>query len=153
MMRYVFCIQMPYCWGEGMAWGDLPFPDTGCPVPDVGYVYLVWNGLCERHCFCSYSPALKINGKLLAGLKLEKTSSRSRFFRGDLTRACFHSSWKYLMWRDLFTENVNMRRGESRRSLGAISDLVHSCIVDLMIASSVSWQHPLTEVGKKGTFL
>ena len=22
--------------GEGMAYGGLPFPDTGCPVPDVG---------------------------------------------------------------------------------------------------------------------
>ena len=24
--------------GEGMAYGGLPFPDTGCPVPDV-YIY------------------------------------------------------------------------------------------------------------------
>ena len=29
--------------GEGMAYDGLPFPDTGCPVPDVGYIYIVWN--------------------------------------------------------------------------------------------------------------
>ena len=28
---------------EGVAYGGLPLPDTGCPVPDVGYIYLVWN--------------------------------------------------------------------------------------------------------------
>ena len=28
--------------GEGIsAYGGLPFPDTGCPVPYVGYIYLV----------------------------------------------------------------------------------------------------------------
>ena len=26
--------------GEGMVYGGLPFPDTGCPVPDV-YIYYV----------------------------------------------------------------------------------------------------------------
>ena len=29
--------------GEGMAYGGLPFPGTGCPVPDVGNIYLVWS--------------------------------------------------------------------------------------------------------------
>ena len=28
---------------EGMAYGGLPFPDTGCPVPGVGNIYLVWH--------------------------------------------------------------------------------------------------------------
>ena len=43
-MGYVICIQMSYWWGEGVAYGGLPFPGTGCPVPDVGNIYLVWNG-------------------------------------------------------------------------------------------------------------
>ena len=29
--------------GEVMALGGLPFPDTGCHVPDVGYIYLALN--------------------------------------------------------------------------------------------------------------
>ena len=30
--------------GEGMAWGGLPFPDTGCPALDLGNkYYLEWN--------------------------------------------------------------------------------------------------------------
>ena len=29
--------------GDGMAYGALPFPGTGCPVPDVGNIYLIWN--------------------------------------------------------------------------------------------------------------
>ena len=29
--------------GEGMAKGGLPFPDAGCPVPDDGHIYLMWN--------------------------------------------------------------------------------------------------------------
>ena len=27
--------------GKGMAYGDLPFPCTGCPLPDVGNIYLI----------------------------------------------------------------------------------------------------------------
>ena len=27
--------------GEGMACGGLPFPDTGCPIPDVDYLCLL----------------------------------------------------------------------------------------------------------------
>ena len=29
--------------GEGLSQGGLPFPETGCPVPDVGYIYLICN--------------------------------------------------------------------------------------------------------------
>ena len=28
---------------KGMAYGGLPFPGTGCPVPDVTDIYLIWN--------------------------------------------------------------------------------------------------------------
>ena len=24
-------------------YGDLPFPGTGCPIPDVGNINLIWN--------------------------------------------------------------------------------------------------------------
>ena len=29
--------------GEVVAYGGLPFPGTGCPVPDVGNIHIVWN--------------------------------------------------------------------------------------------------------------
>ena len=29
--------------GKGMAYGGLPFLGTGCPVPDVANIYLIWN--------------------------------------------------------------------------------------------------------------
>ena len=29
--------------GEGMVYGDMPFPGTGCPVPGVANFYLMWN--------------------------------------------------------------------------------------------------------------
>ena len=29
-------------WGKTMAYDDLPFSDTVCPVPDVNNVYLIW---------------------------------------------------------------------------------------------------------------
>ena len=38
---------------EGMAYGDLPFPDTGCPETDVGFNYFIalyqvkWLAHCE----------------------------------------------------------------------------------------------------------
>ena len=34
--RFQFGYQID---GEGMAYGGLPFPGTGCPVPDVGNDY------------------------------------------------------------------------------------------------------------------
>ena len=30
-----------------MAYGDRPFPDTGCPVPNVADIYLVWKGYIQ----------------------------------------------------------------------------------------------------------
>ena len=36
-----------------MAYVGLPFPGTGCPVPDVVYDYLLWNNLCAGHSFCT----------------------------------------------------------------------------------------------------
>ena len=29
--------------GKGVAYGSMPFPGTGCPVPDVANIYLIWN--------------------------------------------------------------------------------------------------------------
>ena len=47
----------------------LPFLDIGCPVPDIGNVYLVWNDLCVGHCFCSYSLSWNV---YVHGLSLRK---------------------------------------------------------------------------------
>ena len=40
--------------GEGMASVGLPFVGTGCPEPDVGKIYLVWNDSCVRYCLYMY---------------------------------------------------------------------------------------------------
>ena len=39
-MWYVYRILLM---GEGIAYGGLPFPGTGCPVPDTDYINLVLN--------------------------------------------------------------------------------------------------------------
>ena len=46
---------MPYWWGR-VALGCMSFPDTGCTVPNVGFIYLVWNYRCMGHCLCTYPP-------------------------------------------------------------------------------------------------
>ena len=28
---------------DGLLYCSLPFPGTGCPVPDVANIYLIWN--------------------------------------------------------------------------------------------------------------
>ena len=38
----------------GMAYDGLPSPDTGCPVPDFCYIYLVWNDYSIGYRFCPY---------------------------------------------------------------------------------------------------
>ena len=45
--------------GKGMAYGGLPFPGTGCPVPDVANTYLIWNVWCMVYCFLQLSTSLR----------------------------------------------------------------------------------------------
>ena len=42
--------------GKDMAYGGLPFPGTGCPVPDVGNIYLISKVKCMGYCFYNCSP-------------------------------------------------------------------------------------------------
>ena len=42
--------------GEGEACGDLLFPGTGCPVPNAGYIHLVWNYCYMGYRLYIYSP-------------------------------------------------------------------------------------------------
>ena len=35
---------------EGLAYGGLPFLNTGCPVPEFGNIDLVWNDKCVVYC-------------------------------------------------------------------------------------------------------
>ena len=42
--------------GKGVAYGGLPFPGTGCPVPDVANTYLIWNVWCMVYCFYNCPP-------------------------------------------------------------------------------------------------
>ena len=84
--------------------------------------------------WCLFS---KLNGKLLTGLKLGKTSSRPSFFKRGLTRAFFHFSGKYPIWRDLFTKSVNTGSRESRHSFKShveIGSLLHCLFVDCLIS-------------------
>ena len=85
----ILCIYMSKWWvcdlyidvllmGERMASGGLPFPYIGCPVPDVGYIYLIWNYECVRHCFCTYPPRLVVS---VHALSLRKTDWASYFGR------------------------------------------------------------------------
>ena len=42
-----------------VAW-HLP-PGIGCPVPDIGNVYLVLNNLCIGYCCCIYPPSKDVS--------------------------------------------------------------------------------------------
>ena len=51
VLFYMIYIYMSKRWGmwfvclsdgEGMAYDSLPLQGTGCPVPDIGYIYFVW---------------------------------------------------------------------------------------------------------------
>ena len=92
----------------------------------------------------TFSVSLEMNCKLLTGLKLGKTSSRPSFLRRDFTRAFFHSSWKYPIWRDLFTKSVITGSRESRqcfKSHVGIGWLLHclfgDCLISFLTSSSV----------------
>ena len=43
LMGCANCIYLCWLMGKGVAYGGLPFPATGCPVPDGGSIYLIWN--------------------------------------------------------------------------------------------------------------
>ena len=45
--------------GEEMVHGGLPFLGIGCPVLDVGNIYLVWNIWNMGYCFCSSRVSCK----------------------------------------------------------------------------------------------
>ena len=38
------------CWGMGMAYGGLPFPDTNCRVSVVNKIRVIWNDQCRGNC-------------------------------------------------------------------------------------------------------
>ena len=103
----------------------------------------------------AFSVSLRVNGKLLTGLKLGKTSSMPSFFRRGLTRAFFHSSGKYPIWFEgICLIKVLIREAENRGIPSrAMLELGHCCTVYLVIVWTVSWHHPLSAVGKKGTYL
>ena len=66
--------------GEGKACGGLPFLGTGCPVPDVGNIYLIWNDWYMGYCSCTYLPpslGCKKNNKKNGLDNLPWTSSTS----------------------------------------------------------------------------
>ena len=47
------CIYLYWLLGKGMAYGGLPFPGTGYPIPDVSNIFLIWNIECMGYCFCT----------------------------------------------------------------------------------------------------
>ena len=115
--------------------------------PDVrGHTLFIWwlNWLLTY-----FSVSLEINGKLLTGLRLGK-QVQSLAFSGEVwLERFFHSSWKYPIWRICLLREVENRGIPSR----AMLELGHCWTVYLMMVLSVFWHHPLSGVGKKGTYL
>ena len=52
--------------GEGVAYGGLPFPGTGCPAPDFGNICLVWNYWYMGYCFCISPPPCDVSVHVLS---------------------------------------------------------------------------------------
>ena len=56
----IFYTSNSYWWGKGWPVDGLPFPDTGCPVPDVSIYYMsIINELPDGilfHWFCKCTP-------------------------------------------------------------------------------------------------
>ena len=162
-----YCGQLCRMLRWGQAWQGEWLSDHPCSVkyrtvPSevlflcCGMVYKLTGPMVET-AHCSYghstgltdafSVSLDINGKLLTGLKLGKTSSRHSFFRRVLTRAFFHSSGKYPIWRDLFAKSVYTGSRESRhfKSHVGIGSLLHclfgDCLISFLTSSSVrGWE-------------
>ena len=60
VIRGLYCTSNLYWWGKGWPVDGLPFPDTGCPVPDVSIYYMSnINELPDGilfHWFCKCTP-------------------------------------------------------------------------------------------------
>ena len=61
-------------WGKVWLMVACPFPGTGCPVPEVGNMYLIWNDYCMGNCFYNCLPTglVSVHGKIFF---FEKTDS------------------------------------------------------------------------------
>ena len=55
--------------GKGMAYCGLPFPASGCPVPDLTNIYLIGNVLCMGFCFYNCPPIFVVSAH---GLSFKK---------------------------------------------------------------------------------
>ena len=114
-----------------------------------------WPSMFSKILDCTFRSAVSLlwNGKLLTGLKLGKTSSMPSFFMSGLIRAFFTLQGSIQFEGNLFTK-VLIREEENRgiRSR-AMLELGHCCTVYLVIVWSISWHHPLSGVGNKGTYL
>ena len=57
----------------GKGW---PFPATGCPVPDLGNIYLIKSDLCMGNRFCIHPPPYDVSAH---GLSLKKTDLTGQY--------------------------------------------------------------------------
>ena len=49
-------LYLHWLMGKGMAYSGLPYLSTGCPVPDVVNIYVIWNVWCMIYCFYNCPP-------------------------------------------------------------------------------------------------
>ena len=51
---------------KAIACGGLPFPSTGCTVPDVANIYLTCNVQCMGYCFYNFPPPKDVSAHKLS---------------------------------------------------------------------------------------
>ena len=67
----VNAVTAPILWHES---SYVTFLGTGCLVPDIGNIYLVWKDHCMGYCVCIYPPAYDVSAYKITIRKPDWTS-------------------------------------------------------------------------------
>ena len=112
--------------GEGMACGGLPFPDTGCPIPDVDYLCLLY---IDFYVWDAVSTFNHLPRMFL--------STDFAFWITDWT--CCHGPYLHAILR-IISRGVSGLATDSPCGFGAVDEPLASCMIVHFSAHISKWE-------------